>query len=551
MPRFSDTGSWDSGAGGWKTPWMADRARSDGQLSGRRTRDFVATTVEDAAYARKRFELRRRRKLMLGPAAVAAFVFLMVGLHMGRPLQLGFPIAAVLVAGWLYWRSFPHYVSFTFWLYFLSPEVRRLSDYYNGVFSEQSLIIITPALAAAISIITLCRNLNVLVQRRALPFALILLGLLYGYLVGMLNAGLMAATYGLATWIIPIVLAFHLLVTWEQYPDYHRTILKTYVFGCLVMSIYGIVQYVGPPAWDAFWLTHCGMLTEGKPLPYQMRLASTMNSSGPFATTLMVCLLMSLAARNKLGMLASALAVPVLMGTLVRSAAGGFFVGLAYLFLFLDGRGKLRMLGAIVAVVALCWPVLTIDQVAKPTMKRFETIFNLKNDDSFQTRNDIYRVFTERVTSNIAGQGLGSVGIGSKLSDSDSGTSRLVDFDSGVLEVPLVLGWPGALLYVGGVALLVYRMLRANFTNRRDRFAVSGAAGALGVLSMMIFINTLTTVSGIFFFSGATGSVIAMRYANERLLSRRRRNAVPDREGPKAPGSEAARAIGGNMKYLG
>jgi hypothetical protein len=532
MPRVSDTSSRGPGISAWKAPWMADGVRFRRDPGERQMRTFVATSVSDEGFELKRLEIRRRRGLMIGPAALVVFVFAMVGLHMGRPLQWFFPLASVLIAIWLYRRSFPHYVSFTFWLFYLAPEVRRLSDYYNGVFSEQSLIIIAPALAASISGVTLLRHFPELVQRRSLPFTFMMLGLLYGYLVGMVNAGLVAATYGLVTWILPIVLAFHLLITWEQYPDYHRTILKTYVFGCLVMSIYGMIQYVNPPPWDAFWLRHCGMLSEGQPLPYKMRLASTMNSSGPFATTLMVCILMTLGARNKMALLSSALAVPVLMGTLVRSAAGGLCIGLAYLFLFLDGRGKLRMLGGIFAIVVLCSPAFTIEEVAKPALMRFQTVFALKDDDSFRVRSDIYRVFSDKVTDNIAGQGFGTVGMGSKLSDSD--TPRIVDFDSGVLEVPLVLGWPGALLYVGGLLLLIYRMLRANFANRKDRFAVAATAGALGVLSMMIFINTLTTVSGIFFFSGATVSLAALRYAREEVPLARSETPVPDGEDRKS-----------------
>jgi len=30
------------------------------------------------------------------------------------------------------------------WLFFLTPEVRRLSDFFNGMFSDRSLIMLAP-----------------------------------------------------------------------------------------------------------------------------------------------------------------------------------------------------------------------------------------------------------------------------------------------------------------------------------------------------------------------------------------------------------------------
>jgi hypothetical protein len=38
----------------------------------------------------------------------------------------------------------------------------------------------------------------------------------------------------------------------------------------------------------------------------------------------------------------------------------------------------------------------------------------------------------------------------------------------------------------------------------------------VAILSMMVFINTLTSVSGMFFFLGVTLPVISLRYARER-----------------------------------
>jgi hypothetical protein len=92
----------------------------------------------------------------------------------------------------------------------------------------------------------------------------------------------------------------------------------------------------------------------------------------------------------------------------------------------------------------------------------------------------------------------------------------MADFDSGLMEVPFVMGWPGTLLYATGVLMLLWRAYRASRSNPTDLLANSGVGVAVAIFSMMVFINTLTAVSGMFFFLGVTLPVISLRYARER-----------------------------------
>jgi hypothetical protein len=529
----------DGAVGTWKTPWMAQRDKLAPAPSPAGKAARAAKLAADAAELKQRAELSRRRRMMVAPLGFAALTALLLILHQSRVLELFYPAGAVLVAAILFKRSPAHYLSFVVWLFFLTPEVRRLSDYFNGTFSDRSLIMLAPVIAAALCGMNLLTHFRVLMQRRAIPLTLIVLGIFYGYVIGMVGAGIAAASYTLISWLFPVLIAFHILVTWRQYPEYHRTMLKTFVFGGFVIAAYGVYQYVSPPPWDAFWLLQSGMISEGVPLPFGMRVSSTMNSSGPFAIAMMACLLMTLAARNKTAFLAGGLAVPALIGTMSRSVVGGLAIGLVYLFVMLDGRSRLRLVGGVAVIVLLCSPVAMVDEISDKAMARFSTVTQLDNDYSYQVRTEIYDHFLSEMTTNIAGQGLGMTGLGSKLSG--DGSSNNVDFDSGLMEVPYVLGWPGTLLYAAGVLMLVLRAFVASFARKSDRFAVAGTAAAFGVLAMMVFVNTLIGSGGMFFFIGVMLPVTGWRYARE--IQQSARDAAARSDAAVTPGRAATGTV--------
>jgi hypothetical protein len=509
----------------WKTPWTAQREKmAAGCSSADKEAHARRLATENAAKAGQRAELSRRRRLMIAPLGFAVLTVLLLGLRQGRLLEFIYPAGAVVVAALLFKRSPAHYLSFVVWLFFLTPEVRRLADFFNGAFSERSLIMLAPVMAAALCGVNLLTHFRVLMQRRAIPITLVVLGIFYGYVIGMVGAGIAAASYTLISWLFPVLLAFHILITWRHYPEYHRTMLKTFVVGGFILAFYGVVQYISPPPWDVFWLLQSGMKSEGMPVPFGMRVASTMNSSGPFAVAMMACLVMSLAARNKLAFVAGGLAVPALIGTMSRSIVGGLGIALLYLFIMLDGRSRLRLAGGIAVIVLLCSPVAMVDEISDKAIARLTTVTQLDNDYSYQVRTEIYKHFLSEMTTNIAGQGLGMTGLGSKLSGDDSSSTN-VNFDSGLMEVPYVLGWPGTLLYVSGVLMLGLRAFVASFARKSDRFAVAGAAVAFGILAMMVFINTLTGSGGLFFYIGVMLPVAGWRYARE--MQKRVRHAAP------------------------
>ncbi len=452
---------------------------------------------------------------LLLPLLLFAATLGLILLHQGRLVEYFFPLGAFGVALVLYWRSPAALHQFVCWLFFLTPEVRRLADFVNGSFNEQSPIMVATLLAVALTGLTLLKHVRLFGQRRAAPLVLIVIALLYAFVVGMAQVGMAAATFTLINWLYPVMVAFYLTVTWRHYPDYHRVLLKTFVYGGLLMSVYGLLEFVSPMPWDAFWLISSKMLSEGQPVPFGMRVSSTMNSCGPFAVTLMTILLMSLAARGKARIVLGCVGVPVLLLTSARSTWGGFAIALMYSFAMLDGKSRMRLMAAVLGLAVVAAPLMMIDQVAEPVMLRLSTIQNLGQDDSYQARAEFYKSFMSSALTDIAGQGLGTTGLGSKLSD-DKSAQAMLNFDSGLMEVPYVMGWPGTLLYTSGIVMLLWRAYRASRRHPTDLLAISGVGVAVAIFSMMIFINTLTAVSGMFFFIGVTLPVISLRYARER-----------------------------------
>lgn len=440
-------------------------------------------------------------------------LLLLVG-HQGKVVQLLYPPAAFVIALMFYRRLPAHYIGFVCWLFFLSPLVRRLVDFESGTFNDQSLILIAPMLAVALSGFSLLKNLDALGQRRCAPLVLIVVALFYAFIVGMAQVGIAAALFTLVNWLYPALIGFHLLATWDHYPTYHRVLLKMSVWGGLMMGVYGVVQFVQPPPWDAFWLIHSKMMAAvGQPVPYSMRIWSTTNSTGPFAMIMMYLLVVSFAARGRLRIVMAIFGVAALLFTSVRSCWGGILIGLLYPVALLDGKSRLRLIAGVIGIGVLCAPVMMIDEISSKLGKRFDSIGDISNDNSFQSRAGFYGYFLPIALSNIAGQGLGTTGNGTKLAEDKTVKSGGVVFDSGLMEVPLVLGWPGTLLYTTGIFMLMWRAFLASRARPHDRFAMCGFGVSIAIFAQMIMVNTLNSTPGMFFFIGAMMPVIGLRYA--------------------------------------
>lgn len=454
--------------------------------------------------------IARRPELL--PTGLFLVTLLLLAGHQGKAVELLFPLCSFLLAVHLYRTSPAHYIGFVCWLFFLSPEVRRLADFVNGAFNDKSLIMVAPLLAVALCGVSLFRHAGKLGQRSSAPLVLIVVAQTYAFVVGVIGVGLAPALYTFVNWVFPALVAFYLTVTWQHYPTYRRVMLSTIVYAGLLMGIYAVIQYIVVPPWDAFWIIQIKAQAFGQPVPYGLRVWSTINSPGTFAITIMYLVLMSMASRSRLSLLMAIFGVAGLMFTSVRTCWAGLVIGLIYPLAMLDGRSRRRLIGAVVGIALLCAPMMMFDQISEHVVSRLTTFKDIGNDNSFQSRADFYEAFFSTALTDISGEGLGSTGIGAKLS-SDNSQNAGGSFDSGLMEVPFVMGWPGTLLYATGIFILMWRAFTASRRQPDDRFAICGVGVSIAIFAMMIMVNTLTSNTGMLFFIGVTMPVIGLRYS--------------------------------------
>ncbi|BCF97199.1 hypothetical protein PPGU19_017680 [Paraburkholderia sp. PGU19] len=467
---------------------------------------------------------KSHKSVWLPPALLWLVTAMLIVAHQGTVLTLAFPVLSIAVGFWLYFKAPAKYVGYMWWLWFLSPEVRRLADWSKGAFTPTSLIQVAPLAVTMISGLSLIRFYPVLAQRRGLPVLLVLAGLGYAFMIGVVSSGPLAALYDLANWVYPILIGFHIMAHSRQYPEFRETIINTFIWGMLLMGGYGLVQFFIMPQWDALWMLGSQMNSQGDPVPFGVRVFSTMNSSGPFALAMMGAMVYVMAANHRVRWVAGALGFLSFCLSLVRSTWGGWVIAMLIQLAKSNNKVRIRIVASAVLLVGLCVPLLAIGPVAERMQARLDTIVNLHDDQSYAARNEFYATFAKTAFTDVTGEGLGATGTSTKLSNDGGQLGQYGNFDSGVMNIPFVLGWPGTLLYMSGVIWLLVRALRASFKLRDDKFASASLSLALAIFAMLVFTNSLVGTGGLLLFMGVFSIISA---AHWQKLNRRRHSFFP------------------------
>jgi len=467
---------------------------------------------------------KRQKSEWLPPALLWLVTAMLIVAHQGTVLTLAFPVLSIAVGFWLYFKAPAKYVGYMWWLWFLSPEVRRLADWSKGAFTPTSLIQVAPLAVTMISGLSLIRFYPVLAQRRGLPVLLVMAGLGYAFMIGVVSSGPLAALYDLANWVYPILIGFHIMAHSRQYPEFRETIINTFIWGMLLMGGYGLVQFFIMPQWDALWMLGSQMNSQGDPVPFGVRVFSTMNSSGPFALAMMGAMVYVMAANHRVRWVAGALGFLSFCLSLVRSTWGGWVIAMLIQLAKSNNKVRIRIVASAVLLVGLCVPLLAIGPVAERMQARLDTIVNLHDDQSYAARNEFYATFAKTAFTDVTGEGLGATGTSTKLSNDGGQLGQYGNFDSGVMNIPFVLGWPGTLLYMSGVIWLLVRALRASFKLRDDKFASASLSLALAIFAMLVFTNSLVGTGGLLLFMGVFSIISA---AHWQKLNRRRHSFFP------------------------
>lgn len=425
--------------------------------------------------------------LLIG--CLVAFTAVCLAVNVASILRFAFPAGSFAVGTLLFFRYPMFYIGFTWWLWFLTPLVRRLVDWEVG-WLDPNPILLAPFLVSFLSVLTLLIQLPKAIKGNGLPFVLSAVAVLYGAFIGLMSFQVQTVLLSLLTWLTPISFGYYLFSHWRQFPELKRVTEKIFLWGTLVMGSYGVMQFLVAPQWDRYWLENLISVLQiysfGTPNPLSIRVFSTMHSPQPFACAMVAGVLLLFAIKSPLKLVSSGFGYLALLLTLARAAWLSWLIGLIVYIPSLKPKLQMRLIVTLMLMSLVVLPLATIEPFSTVISSRVQTLFSGQQDGSFIDRSLGYTNLLNDALSEVEGRGLGYV-----IRDSTIGGN-----DSGVLTLLLNLGWFGTIPYVAGMALIVFSALQGRQASS-DPFVGACRAIVIATISQMSLNTVMLTPFGI------------------------------------------------------
>jgi hypothetical protein len=453
-------------------------------------RVIEATGYPEVILADSRAEARSS-----GVALVAILSLLVVAaLWFGGKAQLlrvALPAMAMLVAVVLHASRPILYVQYTLWVWFLTPLLRRIVD-WRFEYTEPNFVLLAPFLVSGVAGLTLLRpgtRPNVRV-----PVAFVLCGcaIVYGFIVGMVVHPSGETVYGLVNWLCPLLFGLHLYLNWHRYSEYRAAVTRTFLWGVLILGVYGIYQFFLPPAWDTYWLENANYQAVnpsfGQPEALAIRVWSTLNAPGPFANVMMVGLLLLFITRSPLKLPGAVAGFFSFLLSGVRAAWLSWIIGFVFILKNVNPRVVARVFLSVILLLICLLPLIADPRVSSVIGDRVKTFTDLGRDESFSSRLDMYRTLAIEAIENPFGHGLSNMTM----------TRQGIPIDSGFLAAFFSLGWLGTLLFAIGTASLF--LGRPRNLEKGDEFAGAARAIMIAMVAQLVSGNIFTGINGAVFW---------------------------------------------------
>lgn len=369
----------------------------------------------------------------------------------------------------------------------VAPEIRRVADWFEGVYHPVSLLSLAPLISSGtviIPVIFYIHRMNGPITKVIWYFAI---ALAYGSMIGLMKNGI-STIYDLANYLIPMLLIPYLTVAYFKMKDMDL-MLRSFSNIAVLVAIYGLIQYMLVPPWDAFWMQHVEMNSIGVPLPLQIRVFSTLNSPGPtaqfFAFSLVPMIFVS-KWRGALNWLGVVLVIICLLTTLVRSAWLILIVMILSFVLTSASSMKWRLLFQLAALGGVLYLAVPHLPGAEGLVMRMQTLSDIQGDHSYNERLDLFHTMLPMVLHSPLGSGIGSLGQATKL-ENDGALGVYGVMDNGFIAIFFTFGVVGGFLYFRALWLLakliIKRVLEDKAWNLYTRLSLSAFAGAIASLT--------------------------------------------------------------------
>lgn len=411
-------------------------------------------------------------------------------LHM-KLLETAFLLLGLLLGLHMYFKSPHNLIPYTLVIWTVSPEARRFLDWTFKTYNDTSMIMLTPYCVSLILLIPILKHFKQMDSRVRLILKIIGAALIYGFLLGFLKYGL-SSVYELLSLLVPFLVFVYVHIS-----KFDRTVwdrwLRSYAFLAVLVGAYGIYQYLVLPPWDHFWMVHAEMNSVGLPEPQKFRLFSFLNSPGPAGLFLGFALPIMIVQKKwrVLGIVGIMIVGFALLLTLVRVSWICSIIMILGYFARSHLKSKVKLLALSVFMIVAYVFVLPALPGANEVSSRISTFESLEEDHSFNERLVFARNIFSDVISHPLGRGIGSSGLGVKLTQS---SDTLKVFDNGYLNLFYLFGLP---LGLGVIFMLIYIFFLLFKISKKEKiYAPISFAAISATLFLLLGSNVLSGLSG-------------------------------------------------------
>ncbi|VTR27440.1 Lipid A core - O-antigen ligase and related enzymes [Actinobacillus pleuropneumoniae] len=408
-----------------------------------------------------------------------------------RLLECTLLILSMMLALHVYFKR-PHaLIPYSLFMWVMSPEMRRLLDWSFQSYTNTSMISMIPYCVSLTMLIPIIKNIKQLDRRIGLLLKIMGVALIYGFGIGFLRYGL-SSVFDLLNYVVPfMVLAYANVSRFDQ--DVRDKWMKSLGYLAVIVAVYGIYQYLALPPWDKFWMISSEMKSIGLPEPQKFRVFSLLNSPGPAGVFLALALaIMTIQKKwRAFGVVGIMLVAFALLLTLVRVGWIAYAVMVFAYFIRSQLKSKVQLLMLGVVIILAYQFLLPVLPGSSQVTSRIDTFGSLEEDHSFNERLLFSTHIFSAVLANPVGMGLGSSGLGAKLTQN---SDTLVAFDNGYLNVFYTFGLP---LGLAILILLGYLLVHLYKASKREKvYTPISLASICAILFLLFASNVLRGLSG-------------------------------------------------------